>query len=568
MPSEKPYYRKKRFLIPGLLLIALAGLIAWYHLETRLAIPQIKNPDPLSYVVKEPDSGLFTCNGSWLQHSTSGLWEMYLRGGGFERGTVNGKLTEKLLVNQEEVFISRICKMVPSLNYLKFLKYFTYWFNRDLEEYLTEEYKEEIYGISFSLSHRFDFIGTPYHRMMNYQSAHDIGHALQDLTLVECTSFGVWDEYSADSSLIIGRNFDFYMGDDFAKNKIVAFVKPDSGYSFMMVTWPGMIGAVSGMNTKGITVTINAAKSDVPWSARTPISILAREILQYARTIREAYAIAQKRETFVSESILIGSAYDHKAAIIEKSPARIDLVMPERDMIVCSNHFQGEVFREDPLNRKNMQQSSSLYRYRRLKQLIETGKPVDAGKAAAILRDRRGLNGADIGMGNEKALNQLIAHHSVIFMPEKQLAWVSAGPWQAGTYICYDLNRIFNTFASLQHPEVIEEEALNIPADPFLGTTDYVKFLKYKVLRDSIQNWLRMKEPLELPRSYTDEFISLNPYYYEGYMLTGDLFVMDGNDETALTYYGRALKCEIPSAVTREEIIGKMSKCIVRTREK
>ena len=58
-----------------------------------------------------------------------------------------------------------------------------------------------------------------------------------------------------------------------------------------------------------------------------------------------------------------------------------------------------------------------------------------------ILRDRKGLHNADIGMGNEKAINQLIAHHSIVFEPKKLLVWVSTSPWQLGEYVAYDLNK-------------------------------------------------------------------------------------------------------------------------------
>jgi isopenicillin-N N-acyltransferase-like protein len=198
-----------------------------------------------------------------------------------------------------------------------------------------------------------------------------------------------------------------------------------------------------------------------------------------------------------------------------------------------------------------------------MEQLIGSASPLDVTGAAAILRDMGGLNGADIGMGNEKAINQLIAHHSVIFLPERRLAWVSSGPWQSGSYICYDLNKIFNNFASIQQRTEIEEAALNIPSDSFLGTTGYLKFLQYKERRDSVRHILEQKKTAELSRSFMGELTELNPAFYEGYKLAGELSYLNGDPETALRYYSEALKHEIPTLAEREEIIRKMSRCIV-----
>lgn len=155
--------------------------------------------------------------------------------------------------------------------------------------------------------------------------------------------------------------------------------------------------------------------------------------------------MAQKRQTFVSESILIGSAKDGKAAIIEKSPEKTVLFAgEEKDRIICTNHYQSEAFSKDERNMENIRTSDSPYRFARLKELINENRPIDVTKAASILRNHKGLQNADLGLANEMAINQFIAHHSVIFQPERQIMWVSTSPWQCGKYVAYDLNKIFS----------------------------------------------------------------------------------------------------------------------------
>lgn len=546
----------------GLIFFSIIFLLfLLFFLLTRIKPPTPTDRNPDSFVVNTPDSNFFTINQNWLKRSESGLWEMYITGKPYERGFINGKLSEKLICFQEKAFIDEIARIIPSVFYRHFLKYFIYWFNRNLDKYLTEEYKLEILGISRSASPEFSFIGKNYQRILNYHSAHDIGHALQDFRLVGCTSFGAWNDRSADSSLVIGRNFDFYMGDEFAENKIVCFEKPDSGFAFMMVTWGGMIGTLSGMNVRGLTVTINAAKSEIPYSARTPISILAREILQYARTIQEAYDIAKKRKTFVSESILIGSGDENKAAIIEKSPFGISLFQPDRNYIVCTNHFQSAFFQDDSLNRQNKRENASLYRYQKVMYDLTKNFPLDPKKTAWILRDQKGQNDQDIGMGNEKAINQLIAHHSIIFKPRQRQVWVSTGPWQIGAYVCYDLTKLFTNFAGLTQKKEITESGLAIPSDPFLETEKYNNFLRFRETRKVLIRMIREGQKVILNPAFLNDFEATNPNYYEVYSLTGDYYKKLGDFNLAGQQYRMSLSKIIPRESDKREIIKKLAEC-------
>lgn len=494
-------------------------------------------------------NGLLSYNGSWFRESESGLYELYVTGKPFERGEAIGKLTKPLIQYQEEVFNAQINQLVPSKSYLSVLKYFVGWFNRDLDDNVPQEFREEIYGVSRVASHDFDYIAPPYHRMLNYHAAHDIGHALQNMALVGCTGFATWGDRSQDSSLIIGRNFDFYVGDDFAKNKIVAFYAPDEGHKFMMVTFGGMTGVLSGMNDQGLTVTLNAAKSEIPSSSATPVSILAREILQYASTIEEAYAIAGKRKTFVAESFLIGSAKDKRAAIIEKSPEALDIFESTDNYVIGTNHFQSKTLGSTELNLEHMKTSASVYRQLRVKELLDSGSRNSVLKTASILRNQKGLNNTDIGFGNEKAVNQLIAHHAIIFQPEKQKVWISTGPWQLGKFVCYDLNKVF---ASVPNNNIeMNEAAMSIEEDRFVYTKPYSDMVKFNAYRF----------PFQPKKDFNpDSLIAWNPNSYLSYMLAGDHHLENKEFQKAVAAYEEGLKKEIATEHERNHMLENLEK--------
>jgi len=532
-----------RFLLGFLLVILI--LVGYFVIIAIDHPPQVQDMSSLDVQRLHPSENTYIFGHNWLRKSESGLWEAYLEGKPFERGVAFGRLTKELLHYQESVFVEQIRELVPSNGYLKVLKYFIAFFNRNLDTSIPEEYRHEIYGTSFSCSPEFDFIGSGYQRQLNYHAAHDIGHALQGLNMVACTSFSVWKGSSADSSLMVGRNFDFYMGEKFGENKIVCFVNPDSGYKFMMVTWADLIGVVSGMNEQGLTITLNAAKSSIPRQAATPVTLLAREILQYASNIEEAYAISQKRKLFVSESIMIGSARDGKTALIEKSPDRSDLVVPDSTLIICSNHYQGKTFARDEKNIENIRGSDSYSRYLRVKELLSAHKTMDVNDMVEVLRDRRGLGNKEVGLGNPLSVNQLIAHHSVVFKPDSLLAWVSAGPWQEGKFICYDLKKVFNLdISQVKENREIYLSSRTIASDTFMNSGSYRLFREYQSMSEQLASFRKNKLPL--PEGFDDSYRKTNPSLFLTYVHLGEYYEANGIFDKALSCYSSALSCALP----------------------
>lgn len=501
--------------------------------------------------LKKTDSVRILSNGDYLVRNMYGTWELYVSGGPYALGNRAGLLTADLFRQQQHIFMDKLEHLVPSKFKQRLIAKFIHWYGRRLDNYIPEIYLEEIYALSTHLDNAYPYAGDNFSLTLFMHAAHDLGHALRDLAIVGCSSVASWGNKTDDGKLLIGRNFDFYVGDAFAENRVISFVRPDRGIPFMSISWPGMIGVVSGMNKEGLTVTMNAGKSSIPLSAKKPISIVAREILEKATTIEEAVSIAREAQSFVSESLMIGSAKDRKAILLEISPKKIGIYEVENEVqLVCTNHFQSDTYISDKRNVGHIQDSHSQYRYDRMWELLHREKELNPVKIAGVLRNRHGLLDRDIGYGNDKSINHLLAHHSVIFKPEDRLVWVSNTPYQLGAFTAYNLDEIFSERSSIGQSRKID--SLTIAEDPFVLSSAYRDYERYKNESDSITLAIRLGT--EISEQRLVNFKQLNPNLWLVYYLAGEYWYKRGMYEKAVNEFSQALSMEIPTLQAKKEL--------------
>ncbi len=541
--------QKKKLILFGALSLLVILPLVFVKLTVYPApeVPDLQLQDLKRQVI---DSTTFRYKNNWLRKNKSGNWESYIEGTPYERGIALGILHKELIQSQETAFVREIEQLLPARILRTVMQLGIGWFNRNLDKSIPEEYLQEIYAVSQSFSDEYSYIGPKYNRVLNYHAAHDIGHMAQNMNLVACTAVAQWDFRLEKPEMVLGRNFDFYFGDEFAKDKIVLFVNPSDGYDFVSVTWGGFSGVVSGMNEKGLTVTLNALPSEIPTKSSTPVSIIARDVVQYASTIEEAFAIISKYDVFVSESFTIASAMDQKAAVIEKTPEKTAIYYPEGDQLIVANHFQSEAYRNSQLNLDHLRDSESMPRYERMNQLTAQDSSISVRNTLRYIREQKGVDEVELGMGNPMAINQLLAHHAVIFEPLKGIAYISAAPFQENVFNAYDVNSIKH-MAGFELADSPEMDSLRLEQDPFFSSKSFENYQQYKSLKVHFLARSKNESPAQ---DFVEKWIATNPEYYEPYLLLGDLYFEREDFVDAKRYYTQALSKAIPYLATKTHI--------------
>jgi hypothetical protein len=518
---------------------------AWLLQRWTAKPPPLPEDTTIMRLKPQSRDGRIWLGKSWVGRR-EGLPVVYLTGSPFELGYAAGVLQQEQIHTLENEFITMLHGYVPSDFTLGLLKRYVIYRNRHLSDFIPLDYRLEIYGSTLGSPDMHPEQGAYYNRVLNYHAAHDVSYMMIDNPLVSkagCTAFGAWGGATAKGHVLTGRNFDWEAAEVFSRERVVIMCEPEHGIPFVSLAWPGMAGVVSGMNRAGVSVTINGAPSNLPRQTATPVAIVAREILENAHNLAEGLSILRQAKVFVSTLWLIGSRADGKCVVVERTPELMHVREPEKDWIICVNHFQTEGLKDQPRNRAEAEGATSLSRQLRMTELLEqTRGLLGFTQAVEILRDRKLPGGQFAGNGNRGALNAFIATHATVMDLTAGIFWAASPPHQLGKFVAFDVQKFEHEL-----PEA------TVPEDPTLGSKEYDRASESAQCLEKGQRALKRKDPATA-LTLAEKAESLNPGFYVCATLKGKALLALGRKSEAVQAFRAALAAHPAFLKERQEL--------------
>lgn len=165
---------------------------------------------------------------------------------------------------------------------------------------------------------------------------------LDIIPMVACSTISLPAEASPDGIPRMARNLDFPSMGVADKASTIIVYKPEGKHHFATITWPGLIGALTGMNEHGL-VLANMEVTRLPTPAKAmPYVLLYRTVLEKCRNVDEAIELLKNSPTQTANNLMLMDA-DGNRAVVEINPPGM-MVRKGRDgeALLSTNHQRGQ----------------------------------------------------------------------------------------------------------------------------------------------------------------------------------------------------------------------------------
>lgn len=219
---------------------------------------------------------------------------------------------------------------------------------------------------------------------------------------------------------------------------VVTIAEPEGRIAWAGVGWPGQLGVVTGINAEGIVVMVDPARTSDVRLRRTarPVALLARTVLEQARTLDDAIKLVESSATLGSAVIVVVDGTSGKWVQIERTPSKAILERKPKSPAL-GDVLTTTALASDPENDRARRMLPTQSRVERAAKLLRL--PLgDVGAMAAILRDQRAVDESPRPLGHRGVIDDGRAVQAVIIDPASLVLWV-ADPSAAGRMRAFDL---------------------------------------------------------------------------------------------------------------------------------
>ena len=228
---------------------------------------------------------------------------------------------------------------------------------------------------------------------------------------------------------VLARNFDFEAGPIFDEHKAVFLMREEGRIPYASVAWPGLMGAVTGMNAEGVALVVHGGRAREPRArGRARGAHHARGARRRARRPRR-WPSSGRRNPWSRT----WSCWPTPRATSPWPSARpgAGFVRRGRGKVPLTNHFEGPL-RPTP---RTSHRGGHLHPRAptRLDELFRIFPGASVERVVAVLRDQKG-GGAASPLGDRRTIDALIATHAVVMDATARSSGLARGlTWSAAS---------------------------------------------------------------------------------------------------------------------------------------
>jgi hypothetical protein len=221
-----------------------------------------------------------------------------------------------------------------------------------------------------------------------------------------CTTIGAVGE-SSDEPLL-GRNLDFLDMGFVHRYSYVVVAKPEGKEPYVSVSWPGLVGVLSGMNRAGVSLAVMVVHDEHRCEPGVPFQLAFRRALEESKSTDDVTRKLRATKLTVTNNLMVVDK-NGSADVLELAPDGVVARGPDaRGRILSTNHFLSPERKE---SRVSLTYLSSRRRLAAAEKVCDAAPKITVPVAIEGLRASAGTAGLNV--------------QSMVFQPRSGSLWVA-----------------------------------------------------------------------------------------------------------------------------------------------